>query len=660
MQIGQDQIVGFIRTIPIFISLSDEHLHQLASAVQIRDISAGDVLYERGAEVQEMYIVVQGEVQAITSDRQAELERTLETLYPGSHFGLVSLLTEERAAVTLRANEPSKVIVISRSAIDDLFAGATGFGKAVCRSLAWFLRENISSIPAIPFEQLDSFPNAASVAALLPARIARHFQALAVAREDDRVTVAIVNPNDERARDFIKSVLSQYRVEFVAVGEDDFERNAYRLLGEEKATTTSDQSFGSLDFVDTAGGRTPIVETGEYGALGEAFTMAIRSGASDIHIEPAGAKGRIRVRLDGKLIPFRDDIPSQVLKQLVSRLKVMADLDITMTRMPQDGRFLIVADDQHIEFRVAVMPCRGGEKVVLRLVANNPHLSKLRNLFTSEAVGTLAQDLFMQPSGLVLVTGPTGSGKTTTLYAALNMLNREFPNCNIVTIEDPIEYELAYATQIQVDQNNNFGFPEILRSVLRQDPDILMVGEIRDRASAAIAVEAATTGHLVLSSMHTHTALETLTRLRNLEVPSYLLADALQGVISQTLVPRLHPGFTQDVPMDDPVVRRLVEQGVLEEDASGQLQRGLSGQDGPVDGEHGRVGLYEFLSIDSRLRDLIDRSAPRQDIEESLTPENYFSFARYSRMLLRGGQVAPERIERALPYQTTFGVSVAS
>lgn len=660
MQVDQSQIVQFIRTVPIFVSLSDNYLEQVASAATIREVSPDEVLYERGADVREMFIVVQGELVAVAEESRIGFERTLETLYPGAHFGLVSLLSEERAAVSVRATEPSKVIAVSRQTIDELFEGSPGFGQAVCRSMAWFVRENISSIPLIPFERFESFPAATEVAPLLPVRLSKLFRAIVVAQDDDRLKVAIVNPSDLRACDFIKNVLSAYRVEFVAVSEEDFERNAVRLLGDESTGTVTPEAnaIASIESVDASGTRIAIGGADGMGALRDALSAAIHSGASDVHIEPAGGKGRIRLRLDGKLLPFRDDISATVLKQIVSRLKVMAGLDITVTRLPQDGRFLLIADDKRIECREAVMPCRGGEKVVLRMASHNPYLAKLSNLFASDAVASVAQDMFLRPSGLVLVTGPTGSGKTTTLYAALNMLSREYPNSNIVTIEDPIEYELDYATQIQVDPHNDFGFSSILRSVLRQDPDILMVGEIRDRESAAIAVEAATTGHLVLSSMHTHTAFETLARLRSLDVPSYLLADALRGVISQTLVPRLHPGYAQTVPQDDPVVHRLKQLGVLDPSSNAQLRRGAVGADGTIDGEHGRVGLFEFMAITDELRNFIDRGAPREEMEAALSPDTYFSFARYSRMLLESGQVSPDRIERALPLMPTLSLGV--
>ena len=654
-EIQQDQIAGLIRTVPIFVSLSPEQIDSIANSATVRDCEPGEILYSRGDETNEMFIVVQGELVAVATEAHIKYERKLETLYPGAHFGMVSLLTEERAAYSVRAEQPSKLIAITRQTLESQFDASPEFGRRLCRSLAWFVRDKISRISAIPFERLDSFENIVEASRLIPTKISRHFKAIAVDRDDELVKVALVNPSDRRACDFIKTVLSKYGVEFVAVAEDDFEKYSDRLLRDANVEAIPmDEEFDALLYVDAIGRRTPIVETDEQGVLRDAVTAAIRTGASDIHIEPSGSSGKIRLRLDGKLIPFRDDVRPVIMKQVVTRLKVMADLDITMSRTPQEGRFLVVADDEHIEFRESVIPCRGGEKVVLRLMTKSPQLSKLSNLFAADAVSSLAHDIFNQPSGLVLVTGPTGSGKTTTLYAALNMLQEHYPHSNIVTIEDPIEYELPYATQIQVDTANELGFPEILRAVLRQDPDILMVGEIRDRESAAMAIEAATTGHFVLSSLHTHTALETLTRLRNLDVPPYLLANALKGVVSQRLVPRLHPNYTQPVPSDDPVVSRLLSQGVLEAHHSDSMQRGSSSEHGPVDGEIGRVGMFEFLAINDLLREYIDRSAPQDELKKALTSDTYFSFARYSRLLLADGQVAPERIERALPWQTVF------
>ncbi len=220
---------------------------------------------------------------------------------------------------------------------------------------------------------------------------------------------------------------------------------------------------------------------------------------------------------------------------------------------------------------------------------------------------------------------------------------------NIVTIEDPVEHSLEFATQIQVNRELGLDFPNILRTILRQDPDLVLVGEIRDAESAALALEAAMTGHLVLSSLHTYSALETLVRLQDLEVKPYLLASALKGVISQQLLPRLCPGCTEPLPSDAAVVTRLKTMGVLEADWSGVLCRGKDCEGFPPGGESGRVGAYEVMFVTDQLRDLIDRGARRSEFEKALDEQYFYSFPRYCRFLLKEGLVAPEQIERILP-----------
>jgi general secretion pathway protein E len=394
-----------------------------------------------------------------------------------------------------------------------------------------------------------------------------------VEQDDGRVTVAMVRPGDLQARAFLVDVLRQFHVEFVAVTEDDFQRHAARLLGADAAVSGLDTPFDSLVHVNSSGDEVAIAHKGDDDVLAGLLTESIRAGASDVHIEPLAEGGRVRLRVDGRMFPIRAAITPRQLHQLVSRIKVMSELDITRIRRPQDGRFLVRASDQWIEFRVSASPCHGGEKLVLRVVAPNPDFSDLANLILSEPVAAFAKEMFQSPSGLVLVTGPTGAGKTTTLYAALNSIEGNDHTRNIVTIEDPVEHNLNFATQMQVNRELDLDFPNILRTVLRQDPDVILVGEIRDAESAALALEAAMTGHLVLSSLHTYDALETLVRLRDLQVKPYLLASALKGVISQQLLPRLCPGCTEPVPSDSPVVARLRTLGVLEADWSGACSK---------------------------------------------------------------------------------------
>lgn len=402
--------------------------------------------------------------------------------------------------------------------------------------------------------------------------------------------------------------------------------------------------------ISSSGQELPITPQGEDDLLLDLLQAVIRTNASDVHIEPFDEQsGHIRLRVDGRMFPIRTDISEKEFHQLASRIKVMADLDITNIRTPQDGRFLVRAANRRIEFRVSVTPCLGGEKLVLRMVVANPHFLDLDNLILWEPIAAFAKQMFQSPSGLILVTGPTGAGKTTTLYAALSAIEGWDNTLNIVTIEDPVEHNLKFATQIQVHRELNLDFPNILRTILRQDPDVILVGEIRDTESAAMALEAAMTGHLVLSSLHTYSALETLVRLQDLEVKPYLLASALKGVISQQLLPRLQPGCVEAVSARAPVVARLKAMGILEADWAGTLYHGKDTQGVPHSGEKGRVGAYEIMLVTDELRDLIDRSATRNQFEKALDPNFFFSLARYCRFLLKQGLVAPEQVEQIFP-----------
>jgi type II secretory ATPase GspE/PulE/Tfp pilus assembly ATPase PilB-like protein len=644
-----EQIITFVRTVPIFHSLNQDQIRQLAGAATVREYAESEVVSEPNRDGSELFIVVEGELQAYLRQPEIDYEIELRRVYPGDYFGVVPFILGGRSAESVRAIATSRAIVLNMKLLEELFANSVDFWKTLSRSLAIFLSENLDKMATIPFAHLASFPDLRETAGLLPPRISRFCQSLAVQRIDDRVKVAMVNPSDASARSFISEILGSYQVEFVAITENDFDRHAAMLLEPATKLVSPRTPFAEMTFINSSRSRTEIAGPLEHDMLTQAITQAIRGGASDVHFEPNDEAGRIRLRIDGRMLTIEDAVPPQDLRHVISRIKVIAELDITNIRQPQDGRFVVAIGDRNVELRVSVMPCQGGEKVVLRLIEAQEHLSSLSKLIVSEPVAMFAQEIFSNPSGLVLVTGPTGSGKTTTLYAAMNMIDANNHAINIVTIEDPVEYSLPYATQIQVNRELELDFPMILRSILRQDPNVILVGEIRDEESAAIALEAATTGHLVLSSMHTYSTLETLIRLRSLNVQPYLLADALKGVISQKLVPRLCPGFTEPVGPDDPVIGRLRNLGVLDSHWSGTLYRGNDGSGGANTGESGRVGLFELLSITDDVRDLIDRSAPFRDIVNCLGPACYFPFARYGRFLLEKGIVAPDRIVSLFP-----------
>ncbi len=334
---------------------------------------------------------------------------------------------------------------------------------------------------------------------------------------------------------------------------------------------------------------------------------AIRLRASDIHIEPHETRLSVRFRIDGVLREILS-LPSHLSSVLVSRIKVMARLDIAKKRMPQDGRFSLNLGSQAVDVRISTLPSRFGERVVLRLLNKEQALLGVNELGMSEDMTTVFSKALETPNGIILVTGPTGSGKTTTLYAALSALNEA--SRNILTVEDPIEYVLDGIGQTQVNNKTGMSFSAGLRAILRQDPDVVMVGEIRDPETASIAVQASLTGHLVLSTVHTNSAVAAITRLRDMGVEKFLLASTVTAIVAQRLVRRLCDDCKQSYIPDSTELKLLGLSGkhVFYKAHGCEKCHNI--------GYLGRVGLYETLVMDDQLRSLIHDGAREQDMEK--------------------------------------------
>ena len=336
--------------------------------------------------------------------------------------------------------------------------------------------------------------------------------------------------------------------------------------------------------------------------LNAILAEAIRARASDVHIEPFESQLRVRFRLDGTLHTLMTLRP-ELAPMLISRVKVMARLDIAEKRVPQDGRATIRLGGRLVDLRVSTMPSSFGERAVLRLLDKSAGLLRLDQLNMPENVLQPLRQLLEQPHGVLLVTGPTGSGKTTTLYAALNHLNAQ--QRNIMTIEDPVEYHLEGINQTQVNLRAGMTFAKGLRAMLRQDPDVIMVGEIRDRETADIAIQASLTGHLVLSTLHTNTAIGAVTRLRDMGIEPFLLASGLIGVMAQRLVRRLCPHCKRPVEADARLCASLGVESATIYEATGCEKCHHTGY-------QGRLGLYELIVMDNTLRQLIHDDASEQ------------------------------------------------
>ena len=337
--------------------------------------------------------------------------------------------------------------------------------------------------------------------------------------------------------------------------------------------------------------------------------QAVRQRASDIHIEPMERQVRVRYRIDGALYE-RMVYSNRLLPAIVARVKIVGGMDITEKRKPQDGRITQVIDRQEFDIRVSILPTVYGEKIVMRLTSKNALTKEKSQLGFAEQELKQFDHILKNPHGIILVTGPTGSGKSTTLYTALSELNKE--DVNIITVEDPVEANIDGINQVHVNAKANLTFASALRSILRQDPDIIMIGEIRDGETAGIAVQASITGHLVVSTLHTNSAAGTVGRLVDMGIEPYLLADSIVGVIAQRLVRRLCPNCKKQVEANNDQKELLglpLEESVQIYEPCGCSQCDMTGY-------KGRIGVYEIMEISPKLKHVIGRNGSVEDIKE--------------------------------------------
>ena len=435
------------------------------------------------------------------------------------------LLTDEQLSLALEEQKRSGR-KLGRIVVDRSFLSEGAISRALARQLQ------------IPFVDLKHFNPQPDLISLLPEAQARRFRAVVLSESDGRLRVGLVDPTDLQAYDDIVRLLHR-EIDLAVVAEtalltliDRVYRRTDEISGLAKELT-ADLGDVPVEFGDLLGNASGAEEAPVVKLLQTVFEEAMRSRASDIHIEPQENSLRVRFRIDG-VLHVQMDADSKIAAPLALRLKLMSGLDISERRLPQDGRFAIKVRGNSVDVRISTMPTQYGESVVMRLLNQNTGLLGLDRLHMPPRVLEQLRHAVRRPSGMVLVTGPTGSGKTTTLYATLAELNTT--EKKIITVEDPVEYRLSGINQVQVYDKIDLSFERVLRSALRQDPDIVLVGEMRDQTTAEIGMRAALTGHMVLSTLHTNDVISTPIRLLDMGVPRYMVALSLQLVIAQRLV----------------------------------------------------------------------------------------------------------------------------
>lgn len=444
---------------------------------------------------------------------------------------------------------------------------------------------------------------------LIPNRFAVRQNVLGLFRVRNVLTVACADPNDLQLLDEIENITGlEVRPVFAFLESihrlikrayrEDYSIDAVTADMEDSAVELSeDIADGNVVSIEKLTDGSPIINLVNF-----LIVQSLRQGASDIHIEPGRKHTSVRYRIDGQLIETLQ--PRRTMHAaIVSRIKVMGKLDIAERRLPQDGRCQVAVEGKEIDLRISTMPTVIGEKVVIRVLDRSRLTFNLDELGMAPTILTKTKKLISKPHGLLLVTGPTGSGKTTTLYSALELMKSV--HTNIMTVEDPVEYQIEQINQVQTDSNRNFDFSTALRSMLRQDPDVIMVGEIRDSTTAAIAVQAALTGHLVLSTLHTNDSAGAITRLNDMGIDSYKIAAALIGVIAQRLVRKICPSCKTTYYPTEEYLRAMNYAG----ESKTMFAKGEGCRSCLDTGFKGRVGIYEVMEVDESLRELIARDA---------------------------------------------------
>jgi len=510
-------------------------------------------------------------------------------------------------------------------------------------------------VPAINLSYFEIDP---AVVKLIPFETAKRYQILPLSRVGASLTIAMVDPTNVFAMDDIK-FMTGFNIEPVVASEssilagidkaygagtkeEDLEtvmQSMSELTDEDVELQAEQQELG-LSELEKAADEAPVVKLVNV-VLGD----AVKRGASDIHIEPYEKEFRVRFRIDGILQTIMSP-PMKLKDAITSRLKIMSKLDISEKRLPQDGRIMLKMNiggrKKQLDFRVSTLPTLWGEKIVLRLLdKENLRLDMTKLGFESESLVKFEKAI-LKPYGMVLVTGPTGSGKTNTLYSSISRLNQ--PDTNIMTAEDPVEFQLAGVNQVQMKEQIGLNFAAALRSFLRQDPNIILVGEIRDFETAEIAIKAALTGHLVLSTLHTNGAPETITRLMNMGIEPFLVATSVHLICAQRLVRRICKDCAE--PLDVPP-QTLLDAGFSpEESKTVKIQKGKGCGVCNNTGYKGRAGLYEVMEVDDEIRELVLVGASAVELKKKAIERGMITLRRSGLIKVAAGVTTLEEIAR--------------
>jgi type IV pilus assembly protein PilB len=640
---------------PLFASLAPSVLMQVAAHLVRQELLPGIELPRGPDGASALVLIESGLVAGVVKNARSGTTQVVATHGAPETVGVSALVLGGGADIEYVGLRPSVVHLLSKDVFDALLRQVPAFALAASRVIAaeaaLFTRHG-----AIPWADLDQHSFDERLWACLPLSLTAQVQVCPLEFTGDTMTVAMINPRDVAALDLLSAAVPGVRFRVVACSADELrrfvgahspQRREGVLSSAPPLTADAQRGFRFLsdDAMVARDGKSKAASSPPpaVSAIDEIVGVGLASGASDIHIEPERQGIIVRYRIDGQLHRPHEPFATDLGKAIVIRLKTMARLNITETRRPQDGRISVqLASGRLVDLRLSTVPAKFGEKIALRVLDSEAAITDLKSLFLVDQVRNLFTRVLSRKAGFLLVTGPTGSGKSTTLYSALNACRAQ--HVNIMTVEDPIEYHLDGVTQVEVHPEAGTTFATVLRALLRQDPNIMLVGEMRDAETARIAVEASLTGHLVMSSLHTNGTLEAIARMRDMGIEPYALANGLLAVLHQRLVQRTCPHCVGPFEYPKFVVDVLVRHGILAAGQPQTLMRGAGCARCRNTGVLGRAAVCGMLIVNDELRDAINRRASLGELREIAARGAHIELSRYAGALLKMGITVPGEV----------------
>ncbi len=680
----------YLQKIRLFSGLPYEECMLIESRLRPWEFAPQQTIVKEGGPGDAMFFITAGRVEVRKKDPNTGIDFLLSELRTGMSFGEMALLTGKPRVATVVAVEPTTCSVLEQATFDEVLLTSSKVALSMSRVLAERL-EDAYQQTGIEYLNLAKLQFDPRVIRLLPSQMIQQHRILPIAFSNNRLTLAMVNPNNLAALDDVHRIIKGVIIEPAVTSEDDFKRfmstsyaelvrkgeeseardqtstaarsnSAVKILENESQTMRSDSTESILKSLQSDAQKSLEVVQGSQSPesvtdlsptaddepvirlANKILALAIKKGASDIHVEPQEEDLTIRFRIDGALQVVQV-LPKGVQMGLISRLKMIARLDTEEKRLPQDGRFSVRLEDRPIDFRVSTIPSKWGEKICLRILDKSSTLLGLDKLILHPEVLEVVREMIAQPYGATYVTGPAGAGKTTTLYSALAELND--PDVNISTAEDPIEYDLPRVNQVQAQKDIGLDLASILRSFLLQDPDVILVGETRDKETANLIVETALTGHLVFTTLRTIDAASVFARLEEMKIDPFLMSSSTLGIIAQRLARRLCQACKESYTPDDISLKYLG----LDPGRQFTFYRNLGCDQCSGTGYRGRVGVYEVLRMNPDLRRLVAAGGTSDAISVLAINNGMKTLKDYSVWLLESGWTTMDEVLHVISVQ---------